>query len=288
MESMTGYSHVEGSTGQFSFSVELKTLNSKYNEVFVNLPRSLSAEEGPIIDLLKKRLVRGKIELGVDVYDWSDSRSTRINSVLLQEYYKDICTFRKKFAPDEVFTLDSLISLDGIVKKGRSSITPQSRTALLTAVDNAIAKTIIMRKSEGKALGKDILSHVSAIEKDLTAIRSKSKTAGSAQFEKLKARIEKASGASIEDSRIYAEVAVYADRADISEEISRLTDHIRKFRECAREDGQIGKRMDFLAQEMFREANTIGSKTPSTEISHLAVNIKMSIEKIREQSRNVV
>ena len=137
-------------------------------------------------------------------------------------------------------------------------------------------------------LGLSLFTMLAVIETNLSEIRKSAAFSSKERFNLLKERIEKIMSTQMDDTRLYSEVAVYADKIDINEEMTRLSDHIRKFRETAKEKGQIGKKLDFIAQEMFREANTIGSKTPSSDIAHRAVEIKNNIEKIREQCRNVV
>jgi uncharacterized protein (TIGR00255 family) len=288
MESMTGYARVEGSTPQFSYSVEIKSLNNKYLETYVNLPRAVSPEELYFVDLLKKLFVRGKVELGVEIFGWSGARGSSIDTELLKRYHDELSAFRKKHKIDEGFSLDALLSLDGVVQKGRTGITAQSMTAVKKAVDAAAKTAIAMRKAEGKALESDLLSCVQLIADHLEKVKTLSKFAPSERFEILKSRLDRIASTIADENRLYSEVAILADRIDINEEITRLEDHVRKFRSTVKEKGQIGKKLDFIAQEMFREANTIASKTPDSEVSHLSVEIKNNIEKIREQCRNVV
>jgi uncharacterized protein (TIGR00255 family) len=288
MESMTGYAHSEGKAPQFSFAVEIRSLNSKYQEVFINFPKSLSSEEQEIGELIKKSFPRGKIEVSLDLYDWIVSREVSINEDALARYYKGINAFRKKMKAKESFSLDTLLTLDGVVQKGRNGINDASLAVIKKGIESAVKKTLAMRKAEGKALEKDLLTSVATIENNLAEIKKLTAFSSQERFEILKERIEKLMQSSADSARLYTEVAMYADKIDINEEISRLTDHIRKFRETAKESGQIGKKLDFVAQEMFREANTIASKSVSTEVSHLSVEIKNCIEKIREQCRNVV
>jgi uncharacterized protein (TIGR00255 family) len=287
MESMTGYAHMEGKTPQFSFTVEVKSLNSKFQEIYINVPKVLSHEEYEINDFVKKEFTRGKVELSIDVYDWTEPRAVSVNEPALEKYYKGLVAFRKKIKAQEDFSLDSLLLLDGVVQKGKSGISDQSVAIIKKSVGTTLKKVTLMRREEGKALEKDLLSSASSIEKNLAKVGKLTEFSSKERFDKLKERIDRISPG-IEDSRLYSEVALYADRIDINEEITRLTDHLKKFHDTAKEKDQVGKKLDFIAQEMFREANTIGSKTASSEVSHLCVEIKNNIEKIREQCRNVV
>lgn len=288
MDSMTGFAHREGKTPQFAFTVQIRSLNSKYQEIFVNLPKQLSGEEQEISELLRTAFTRGKIEINVDIYDWTASREVSVNEDALERYYLSITAFKKKLKSDVPFSLDTLLTLDGVVQKGRSGLSEASLAAVKKGIDAAVKATNLMRKNEGKALEKDLLGSVSAIEKGLSEIKKLSAFSSKERFDMIKERIAKLMQSAPDDARLYTEVALYADKIDINEEISRLTDHIRKFRETVKENGQIGKKLDFIAQEMFREANTIGSKSVNTVMSHHTVEIKNYIEKIREQCRNVV
>ena len=288
MESMTGYAREEGSSAQFSFSVEIKSLNNKFLETYINLPRILSSEEPFFADLLKKYFSRGKIELSVDVFDWIGARAVSIDTALMQRYYDELVAFKKKSGATESFSLDLLIGLDGVVQKGRTSVSAQSLAALKKAVESAMKKTMTMRKEEGKALEADLLSSLGNIAVCLEEVRKRSQFSSTERFEILKTRVSKITAALPDENRLYSEVALLADRIDINEEITRLEDHLKKFRSTAKEKDQIGKKLDFIAQEMVREANTIASKTTDSAVSHLSVEIKNNIEKIREQCRNVV
>jgi uncharacterized protein (TIGR00255 family) len=288
MDSMTGFAHREGKTPQFAFTVQIRSLNSKYQEIYVNLPKQLSGEEQDLTVLLRDAFTRGKVELSVDIYDWTTAREVSVNEDALERYYRSLVSFRKKLKTDAPFSLDTLLSLDGVVQKERNGISEASLAAVKKGVDAAIKAAGVMRKNEGKALEKDLLSSVASIEKGLSEIKKLSAFSSKERFDIIKDRISKLMQGTPDDARLYTEVALYADRIDINEEISRLTDHIRKFRETVKETGQIGKKLDFIAQEMFREANTIGSKSVNTVMSHHTVEIKNYIEKIREQCRNVV
>jgi len=287
MESMTGYAVIEKTTEQFSFSVEIKSVNSKFVETYLNLPRFMKDDEYEIELLLKKRYARGKIELSVDIHDWIESRPVMINRELLGKYYREISAVTDELGEKGRFSIDALLALDGVVQKERSTLSERSRTDIFSGIDLAIEKHIKMRLREGEATRKDLLKSLAAISRSIVRVEKLSRKVSRALYEKLRTNLEQLMKAQPEDTRLFTEVAILADKQDINEEVQRLRDHIDKFRQLAAGEGQTGKQLDFLAQEMFREINTISSKSASSEIAHLVVEIKNYIDKIREQCRNI-
>lgn len=287
MESMTGYAVVEKSTEQFSFSVEIKSVNSKYVETYINLPRMMKDDEYEIELLLKKRYSRGKVELSIDIHDWLESRPVTINRELLRKYYREVATVVTELAAKERFSIDALLSLEGVVQKERSTLSEKSRADIFAGIEQAMDRHIRMRLREGAATRKDLLKSLSTLSRSLSRIEKLSRNVSRAMYEKLRASLERLMEARPEDTRLYTKITILTDKQDINEEVQRLRDHIDKFKQLADSDGQTGKQLDFLAQEMFREINTISSKSASSEIAHLVVEIKNSIDKIREQCRNI-
>ena len=289
MESMTGYSFVERSNSQFSFSVELKSLNSKFIETILNLPRVIRADENEFQSILKKRFTRGKLELTIDLYDWVNEKPVSLNTGLIRKYYRELKKIQVEFAPREPLKFESVLLIDGITQRDRTIITESSKKDIFDAVDEVIGRTIQMRKKEGGALMRDILHSISRIALQIGEIKKLSKNVAGEKRDQLVNRIESlARKGTLDTVRLYTEIAILADKLDINEEIVRFGDHLRKFRAIAKSGGQMGRRLDFLAQEMFREINTIGSKANSSEVAHSVVEVKNYVDKIREQCRNVV
>lgn len=288
MESMTGYSFIEKSTEQFTFSIEIKTLNSKYLEVFTNIPKILKAEENIIANMLKIYFERGKVECTIDIYDWVESRPVYIDSNALLRYYKEVQRSLTKLKLPANFSVDALLQLDGVVHKGRTILSKKSKTDIYNTLLKSIELAIQMRKKEGRSIKKDIEVSLKVIANACTDIQKQAHTVVEYQFKRIKKSLESLLHSKVDENRIYTEIAILADKQDINEELSRLNDHIGKFREMIVQEGQIGRQLDFLAQEMFREINTIGSKSNSTLIAHKVVEVKNHIDKIREQCRNIV
>ena len=288
MESMTGYAFVERCNDQFSYSMELKSLNSKYLETYLNLPRILRNEENDFDAVLKKSFGRGKIELSIEIHDMVAPRPVSINREVLKRYYGELVKTTRELRIGNHFSIDALLQLDGVIQKGRTAISAKSRAEMFRTLATVIKRNMQMRRREGASTARDIRNSLRVIAARLGRIEALAGGVARSLYGRLKESIESLAGGPVDDVRLYAEIAILAEKQDINEEIMRLRDHMNKARLMMRESGQIGKRLDFLAQEMFREINTIASKSNSSEISHLAVDIKNQIDKIREQCRNIV
>ncbi len=288
MESMTGYAFLEKSSEQFSYSIEIKSLNAKYLEVYVNLPKILRNEENEYIQIIKKRFSRGKIELSIDISDWNSTKPVSLNIDLMKKYYHELGVLHKSLKIKEPLKFESLLMLEGITQRERTSLTDKSKKEMLSALDVVINKAIDMRKKEGISIKKDITASLALIGKDAAKIKTLSKKVLEDKKESLKARLKSITDGNIDNNRLYGEIALLADKLDINEELVRLNDHLEKFKTMLKEKDQQGRKFDFLAQELFREINTIASKSNNSEISQIAVDVKNHIDKIREHCRNVV
>jgi len=288
MQSMTGYSFIERSMKQFSFSVELKSFNSRYLEIFINLPRILRNEENKFNNILKKWFTRGKLELTIDIFDWVETKPVSLNKNLIKKYFRELKKIHKELMVKEPLKFESILVLDGIIQRDRTVIADRSIKDIYQALELVIKKTIEMRKKEGSAIKADLTNYNVQIAKDVEKIKGLSKNVGKVKMELLKKRIDSLSRSNINNDRAYIEIAILADKLDINEEIVRLKDHLRKFKSILSDKDQIGRKIDFISQEMFREINTIASKSNNSEISHLVVDVKNCIEKVREHSRNIV
>jgi uncharacterized protein (TIGR00255 family) len=288
MESMTGYASIEKSTEQFSYSIEIKSLNSKYLEIQANLPRILRDYENDFITILKKNFERGKLELSIELFDWVESRTVSINTELMNKYYHELQKAQKKLGIDNLISFDLLVTLDGVLHKRKTSISEKSRRDIYGSLDAIIKKMLEMRRKEGNAIKLDVQKSLAEISNCARRIKTLSRGISKNLYQKLKANIDSLTQVNVDNVRLYTEIAILADKMDINEEIIRLNDHLKKFKTTLQDKGQIGKKLDFLAQEMFREINTVSSKSASSEISHLVVEVKNNIDKIREHCRNIV
>ncbi|MBN2040973.1 MAG: YicC family protein [Spirochaetes bacterium] len=288
MDSMTGYAYIEKSNHQFSFAVEVKSLNSKFLEIIVNLPKILRKNESDLIQILKDKFPRGKIVLTIDIYDWAEDKKVSINKNFINNIYSELKKVERELGADNLVTGDVLFSFDNVINYHRTLLTNQSYNEVLKVLYSAIDVAKKMQRKEGNIVKKDLEKSLSFIGNSVVEIKKKYKDISKVIFNKLKKNIESITKFTVNDNRLYSEVAILADKLDINEEIVRLNNHLKKFKSLMNEKGQIGKRLDFLAQEMFRETNTISSKANSSEISHIVVEIKNNIDKIREHSRNII
>jgi len=288
MESMTGYSHTEGVTDQFSYSISLKSLNSKYLEIFTHLPKVLKDHGEEIEAKLKSVTGRGKIELTVEIFDWIETRKIKIDAAAAKNYHDEFARIEKKLGMRESFDLGMLLGMDGVIRKERTLLSAKSLRQLMKAMEDAASRARRMRMRDGASTAKDIRKSLAAITKGLAEVNALTKDLPAKAYERLKGAVDAMTGGGACDERLFTEIAILADKLDINEEKVRLGDHIEKFRAIMGEKDQVGKPLDFLAQEMFREINTISSKSNSSRIAHIVVEMKNHVDKIREQCRNIV
>lgn len=288
MQSMTGYAFVENSTEQFSYTVELKTLNSRYLEIYTNVPRVMRNEENEINSILKESFSRGKLEINIDIFDWVDTRPVSLNTDLIRKYYKELEKVHDSLIIKEPLKFESVLTLEGLINRDRTVLSDKSMKDIYKTIEAVIRKTIEMRKKEGSSIKKDLTTCLGEISDSVTKVKDLAKDVSSDKMDQLRKRLESLTGSKMDDVRMYTEIAILSDKLDINEEIVRLNDHQKKFKAILKEKDSVGKKLDFIAQEMFREINTIASKANSSEVSHIVVDVKNNIEKIREQCRNIV
>ena len=293
-KSMTGFGKGRFSDGKRSITAEIKAVNHRYCDVYVKMSRRYSFAEEKIKAVVKDRLQRGKIEVSIYVDDFGDSESdVRVNTDAAGKYYKAFKTLKDNFVldGDDGISLGMLSAMpDVITTAPAKDDEEETLRMLLSAVDKALDGMCEMRAAEGVKMADDILMRADLIENMKNEIEKRAPEVGREYAVKLKARIEELLGGSIEvpEDRIMLEAAMFADKANITEELVRLGSHISQLRDFMNTDGEaVGKKIDFLVQEMNREANTIGSKANDTEITSIMLDIKAEIEKIREQVQNI-
>ena len=294
IKSMTGYGRGEYRGEDGSFSVELRSVNHRYLESSVRLPRRFSFAEEEIKKELKSRISRGKIDVFVNYTPGTDSGSdVRVDAALARRYYEGL-----KAISDMIPELAGSVSVKDIASMPDVfTIVPaeddeeEVKARLLGALDAAIDSFEEMRAAEGGRLLEDILLRAGIIEDTVSAIEEYAPKVEKLYFERLSARIaELTEGVDLgaAQERIITEAAVFADKANITEEIVRLKSHVRQLRAMTADPSEpVGKKLDFLVQEMNREANTIGSKANDISITEKVLILKAEIEKIREQVQNI-
>jgi uncharacterized protein (TIGR00255 family) len=298
--SMTGYGSASHSTTLGEFSAEVKSLNNRFLDLTIKLPRELAFAEPEARELLKNRLNRGKIDLYVR---WSPAPGTsplyEINEQMLREYARQAHSALGSISGESTngtaiqFELGALLALPGVVNPARVATTDSGLAEAVRAVaKEALDVLENTRRAEGSALADAIRRHLDDILQMKTEVEQRKSELVEEFRQKLSERIEallKNSSGTIEPGRLEAEVAILADKADITEELVRLDTHLVAMRKLLDENGTrpVGKSMDFLVQEIVRETNTIGNKARSAAVASTVVRMKSEAEKIREQVQNI-
>ena len=289
IKSMTGYGKSSLSINSREYQVEIKTVNHKYIDVNIKMPRIISYLEEDVRKLVVSKIKRGKVDIQISFENYSqDGNDVKINTELAQIYIQSL----RKLAEAE--NLSSNIEVTEITKLPdvltiKSNLDEnETKEELLQVVNEAIDKLIQMRKIEGEKISKDILDKIARIEQKNEEIFSLSTGLIEEYVVKLEARAkELLKTEELDKSRLMQEVVIYADKCSVEEEVTRLRSHIYQLRYLINSEEPIGKKMDFLIQEMNRETNTIGSKANNLEITNTVVDIKTILEDIREQVQNI-
>ncbi|KAA5806077.1 YicC/YloC family endoribonuclease [Thermoanaerobacterium thermosaccharolyticum] len=289
IKSMTGYGRGEISENGFHICVEIKTLNHRFLDVSLRLPKPLSGLEDKLRLRIADSIKRGRVEINVSLETYEKSLDVlELNSDLLNQYVTILKTIKDKFALSDDIKVSDILSLSGIIEIKNADIDVDNVWATLDkALSIGIKNLIDMRVSEGIKLKDDIMNRLDILSNIIDKIEMRGPIVIKEYKKKLEARIKELTGDDFDQNRFLTEVAIMADRTSIAEEITRLRSHISQFRNSLDSDMPIGKKLDFLTQEMNREANTIGSKSMDLDIVNGVIELKDQIEKIREQVQNI-
>lgn len=289
--SMTGFGRGEASSDGISVTVELKTVNSRYLNVSLRLPQIIQEKELELKELLQQHMQRGKVNVNVRVDKANTGKpDVTFNENLVRGYRKMLNDLRETANIDKPVTLADLLQFNDIFEsREEDEETLQMIWDLCkSAAQNAAKALTQMRLQEGRQLEKDLLDRINHIERMLETVQKKTDNRALKTKGQLLERIEDLiESDKIDSDRLEMEVAVLVDKMDITEEIVRTQSHIKFFREAVKNDEAVGRRLNFLSQEINREINTIGSKANDSEISQYVVQAKESLEQIREQVQNV-
>ena len=289
---MTGYGWGECSQNGFKVTVELSSVNRKQSEVSINLPRELEVLEAQIRDEINGRIARGRLTARVTLHEGegSEAARVRVNRPLATAYALELRKLAKELKLKDDLSLDLLVRAPGVLQS--DSKVGDAETfwpAVSKALEPALGMLIKMRTREGANLKKDLADRISTMRKAVSRV---AKAAPQVQVRYREQLVERIRNAGLEDlkldeERLLKEVVFFADRSDISEELTRLQSHFQQFDDCLKSGEPVGRTLDFLAQEMNREINTVGSKANDGLISREVVVLKAELEKFREQAQNV-
>jgi uncharacterized protein (TIGR00255 family) len=284
---MTGYGFEEKQDDTFILSVEIKGYNSRFLEIVVYLPPNFSSLESRIRDYMAARCRRGKVELGIRFKERDAAVSVLVNLAAAKAYHEAISVLARTFGLDEKPDLPLLLGQEGVLEIEKNRDDERYWSCLEPVLHSAADRFDAERVREGKHTQEDIFSHIAVLEASVETVAALAPAQEAAIRENLKSRFTELMGSGVDENRILAETAVLLMKYTVSEEISRLRSHLGEFRAEAGRNPSPGKKLDFLCQEINREINTIGSKTPLLEVSRAVVEMKDALENIREQLRNV-
>ena len=289
IKSMTGFGRGTYEIDGRKYIIEIKSVNHKYNDVSVKLPRILISLEDGIKKQISSNISRGKIDVYVTFEDYSEKvMNIRINKPLAKEYLKQFKELADETGVEFSPTVMEISKLPDILKLEESDETDQISNELNIALEEAIKNFVEMRAQEGEKLIADMKNRIDWIEGKVEEISEYSSTLVPEYIEKLNARIKEYLKTDVVDeARLAQEIVIYSDKCSIEEELTRLRSHISQFNNLLKGSSPIGKKFDFLVQEMNREVNTIGSKANSLDITNRVIDIKTEIENIREQVQNI-
>ncbi len=289
IRSMTGFGAGRGSAGGEELDVEVRSVNHKYCEVKVRLPRELAALELDSAKWVRERLARGGIDVTVRRAGASGGVAPRVDVPLAEAYARAFAEVKARLGLEGAVTLADVVGADGVVRLDERALDlDAAREALRPALAVALDALVAMRMREGEALARDLGGRLDSV--DALVQRAEALVPQSVEHHRgrLAERVEELSrGIALDPARLAQEVALFADRTDVTEEVTRLRSHLAQARALLAGAEPAGRKLDFLVQEMHREVNTIGSKSQSAEIAAIIVAAKAEIERLREQVQNV-
>lgn len=290
IRSMTGYGNAKGSVDGLEITVELKSVNNRYLDTAVRLPRSFLFAEEAVKAAVQRHISRGKVDVFVSV-DSSEAGdvTVKVNEALLKSYVDALRHIAEEYALQDDVTATALGRFPDVLSVEKKEMDADAISACIAEVaERALSDFDQMREREGEKLRDDVLSRLGTIEGFVSRIEEESPRTAAEYRARLEAKMaEVLNGAGIDENRILAEAAIFADHIAVDEETVRLRSHMAQLRTMMNGGSPVGRKTDFLIQEFNREANTIGSKCQSSQIAHVVVDLKSEIEKIREQIQNI-
>ena len=292
MKSLTGYGRGECKMYERKFTVEIKAVNHRYNDITVKLPRAIMGFEDEIKKAISKKVFRGKLDVFVNFESFSqEDINISVNEPLAKSYTETLRKLKSDLHLDGDVTIEIVSKFPDVITVDKSisneNTENEIRECLMKAVEDATDAFVAMREVEGETLKKNIIEKVAFVNDALQKIEERAPWVSKDYRARLEAKLADLDEIQVDESRLLTEVLLFADKACIDEEITRLHSHISQMYSIVEENVPVGRKLDFLVQEMNRETNTIGSKSNDIEITNHVVDIKSEIEKIREQIQNI-
>jgi len=289
ISSMTGYGQGVQSTDEYEVSVEVKSVNNRFLDVALKLPRVLSLYEQKVREVVATHVNRGRISIWMNLKSTNEqSQKFSVNHALLSAYIAVVDDIKKQYAIKGDLTLEQILALPDVLIIEAEQADEKVWYCAKSALELALRDLVEMRNREGQEIEKDFILRLDALSEHVALVSELSAVGPGQELSKLKERAKRlVSNEQLDEYRLELELALISDRIDISEECTRFNSHITLFREMLDDSASQGRQLNFLLQEMNREANTMASKAYTSEISHTVVKLKEEIEKIREQVQNI-
>jgi uncharacterized protein (TIGR00255 family) len=292
MKSMTGYGRGDCSQNGFKITVELSSVNRKQTEISFALPREMEMLEAPMRDLINRFIARGRLNVRVGLHSGASKLSAQmhLNVPLAKAYAKELNRLSRQLKLPGPVTLDHLARAPGVFQTDEQIVEEKDFwPAVQKALEKALSTLVKMREREGIHMAQDLAKRIAVMRKATTRVQLHAPKVAKRYREQLIERIKNSGleAPGTDDDRLLKEIVYFADRSDISEELTRLQSHFKQFEDCQKSREPVGRTLDFLAQEMNREINTIGSKANDSLISREVVTLKAELERFREQAQNV-
>lgn len=286
---MTGFGRASGQIQSCHFTVEMKSVNHRFLDIHLKMPKQFMSIEDTIKKSISSSISRGRIEVYINLEgDFLSSRSIHVDWSLLDQFVDTLHQMKERFSlPDEI-SLNNILSLgDGIDIREEALSSEDIEIGLLQLVEKAVKDLSMMRKAEGEQLALDLHQRLEALSRISSELEVLAPKVIKQYRERISKRVTEFVSGKIDENRILTEVALFAEKADINEEITRIHSHILQFKEALKTNEPIGRKLDFIVQELNREANTIGSKANDGLIAKNVVDLKSIIEKLKEQVQNI-
>ncbi len=290
IRSMTGFGRGDAVSTLGKVSVEMKSVNHRYLDMNIKMPRKFNALEGDIRNYIKKYIQRGKVDIYINYEDYSEQNvSIKYNRAVAKEYLSYFEQMSEEFHLENDIRLSKLVSMPEVFNMQQAEEDEESLWNLLKeALDTAVERFLAVRDKEGQQLKEDLLGKLSYMTELVDCVEERYPQILADYRARLTAKMQDIlSSSNIDESRIAAEVVIYADKCCVDEETVRLKSHIKQVSEALDSEGSVGRKLDFLVQEMNREANTMLSKSTDGSLTDVAINLKTEIEKVREQIQNI-
>lgn len=290
--SMTGYGTAQQTHDDVSYAAEVRSVNGRYLKLSIKLPEHLQFAESEVDKLLRKRLARGTVTFALRIRTEGANATRSLNMAALQGYVDQLTKIKLPDSVRPMIGLATLATLPGVAEQLEPDDDARARLleAIINVAGDAVGALLDMRRDEGRSLAEDLSACTDRIREELAAVQDRAPSVIHEYHDRLKARVAtltQTAQLELDSEALMREVAIYADRCDIAEEVSRMGSHLDQFADLCGRGDKVGRTLDFLAQELLREANTIGSKSNDTAVARSVVEIKGLIDRLKEQVQNV-